>query len=195
MNVLAQLLSSRTRAEIFRLLFGVQAAPAHLRALARQSGLNVASVRQEIGKLVRLGVVVRRLDGNRTYYAAQEQHPLFIDIRGLVLKTCGLAEVLQMALKTEDLQCAFVFGSLASGAANAASDIDLLVIGDLGLRPLTAALSGVGEKLGRVINPHILTPAEFQKRLRARDHFLTTVLAAPKIFVIGSEHDLAALGR
>lgn len=194
MNTLAQLLSSRTRAEIFRLLFGMQSAPLHLRALERGSGVTVASVRQELGKLERLGMVARRRDGNRTYYTAQTGHPLYSDIRGLVLKTSGLVELLQKALSTDGIACAFVFGSLASGTATPDSDVDLFVVGSLGLRRVTALLSGLGHRLGREINPHIFSVAEFARRRDAREHFVGNVLAAPKLFVIGSDHDLATLG-
>ena len=194
MNTLTQLLSSRTRAEIFRLLFGLPSEPLHLRALERESGLTVAAVRQELGKLERLGLVVQRRDGNRTYYTAQTGHPLYSDIRSLVLKTSGLVELLHKALSANGVASAFVFGSLANGTATPESDVDLFVIGSLGLRRVTALLSGLGHRLGREINPHIFSVAEFARRRDTREHFVGAVLAAPKLFVIGSDHDLATLG-
>lgn len=194
MNMLAELLSSQGRAEIFRLLFGPRNGELHGRELERQSGLADATVRQELKKLSRLGVVQARQDGNRTYYHANVAHPLYPDIRNLVLKTSGLTEVLGEALGEADIEVAFVFGSIASGTATASSDIDLMVIGPITLRQLGKRLSGVATKLGREINPHVLPRAEFTRRQQARDHFLSTVLAAPKLFVIGGEHELTGLG-
>jgi predicted nucleotidyltransferase len=194
MNTLAQLICSRVRAEIFRMLFGPGAGELHLREIQRQSGFALGTVRQDIEKLVKLGVVIRRKDGNRVYYTANENHPLYDEIRRIVLKTVGMADILAASLRTDEIRCAFVFGSMASGTAEAKSDIDLMVIGEIGLRKVSTLLSGVGNKLGRVVNPHVMSPAEFGKRVREQDHFLTSVLASPRIFIIGTEHDLEAMG-
>lgn len=194
MNVLAELLSSRVKAEVFRLLFGLQHRELHVREMERQSGLADATVRQELKRLVRLGLVTARRDGNRVYYRAQPQHPLHREIHHLVLKTTGLVEVLRTALAHADICAAFVFGSVARAEEKADSDLDLMVIGPIGLRGLTKLLAGASERVGREINPHIMTVAEFKKRREARDHFLTTVLAAPRLWVRGDDHELETMG-
>jgi DNA-binding transcriptional ArsR family regulator len=194
-NTLAELLSSRVKAEIFRLLFGTIRGELHVREIERQSGLADATVRQELKRLARLGLVEARRDGNRTYYHANALHPLYPDIRNLVLKTSGLVDLLKGALAHPGIRVALVFGSLASGNDNARSDVDLMVIGTISLRQLGKQLSGVAAKVGREINPHVLTSEEFVRRKNARDHFLTTVLKAPRLFVIGSEHELETMGR
>lgn len=74
------------------------------------------------------------------------------------------------------IECAFLFGSMAKNKEKASSDIDLIVVGDLGMRILTKLLSGLQEKLGREINPHIFTKDEFKKRIKSKDHFITSVL-------------------
>lgn len=195
MSTLADILSSRVKAEVFRLLFGLGSAPLHLREIERQSGLAVGTVRQELGRLASLGLVEKTADGNRRLYTANRQHPLYPDIRNLVLKTTGLADVLRAALANEPaIRLAFVFGSIASGGAQAHSDIDLMVIGTIGLRALTRRLSGLAAKLGRELNPHIFSVEELLRRKKARDHFLSTVLAAPRIFIIGNDHELETVG-
>jgi len=195
MNTLAEFLSSRSRAEILRLLFGPDSRELHVRELERQSGLADATIRQELKKLTRLGVIVARQDGNRTYYRANVESPLYPDIRNLVRKTSGLTDVLREALGEAEIQIAFVFGSVASGAEKATSDVDLMVIGAISLRQLSKRLSGVATKLGREINPHALTPAEFARRIKEREHFITSVLETPRLFVIGSEDELRRLGQ
>jgi len=195
MGTLADLLSSRVKAETLRLLFGPGAVELHVREIARRAGLAEATVRQELKRLQRLGIVSSRKDGNRTLYRAATGHPVYEDLRGLVLKTSGLADVLKEALSALRVVVAFVFGSVAEGAAQADSDIDLMVVGDLTLRQVAKALSGVSSRLGREVNPHVLAPAEFARRRKARDHFLSTVLKAGKIFVIGDADDLEAVGR
>ncbi len=193
-KMLSGLLSSRVRAEIFRLLFGLSDPELHLREIERQSGLALGTVRQDLAKLSRLGLVKSRRDGNRLLYRANRENPLYEEIRGLVLKTDGLTAVLEKALGTKGIRTAFVFGSVARGDEQAHSDVDLMVIGDVGLRELSRRLAGVSERLGREVNPHALRPAEFKKRREAGDHFLASVMASPKIFVAGSEDDLAGLG-
>jgi predicted nucleotidyltransferase len=195
MNTLAELLSSRVKAEMFRLLFGVTPQELHVREIERQSGLADATVRQELKRLSGLGVVAARQDGNRTYYHANTQHPLYPDIRNLVLKTDGLVEILRAALDAPEIRLAFVFGSIAAGTATAASDVDLMVIGTISLRRLSKLLSGVDTRVGREINPHVFTEEEFRQRKKARDHFLSRVLATPKLFVRGNEDELTRLGQ
>lgn len=119
---------------------------------------------------------------------------MYPEIRLLVLKTAGLADVLSAALQTESVQCAFVFGSVASGTEDADSDVDLMVIGDIGLRKVSALLSMVGSRLGREINPHVMNSAEFRRRIKQKDHFVTSLMATPRIFVKGSENVLERLG-
>lgn len=193
MNTLAELLSSRVKAEVFRLLFGGVATELHVREMERQSGLADATVRQELKRLTRLGVVEPRRDGNRTYYHANRAHPLYPDIRNMVLKTSGLVDVLREALAHSGIRLAFVFGSMARGNGKAGSDVDLMVIGTISLRQLGTLLSGVATKLSREINPIVLTLEEFVRRRKAREHFITTVLGEPRLFVIGTEEDLKGM--
>jgi predicted nucleotidyltransferase len=195
MNTLADLLSSRVKAEVFRLLFGTVDQELHVREIERRSGLADATVRQELKRLTRLGVIELRRDGNRTYYHASTSHPLYSDIRNMVLKTSGLVDVLREALDYSGIRLAFVFGSLARSDGKANSDLDLMVIGTITLRQLGKLLSGVATKLGREINPHVLTPEEFAKRRTTREHFITTVLNEPRLFVTGNEDELKAMGR
>jgi len=194
-NRLSELLSSRARAEIFRLLFGGTGEELHVREIERRSGLNDSTLRQELRKLIRLDLVQSRKDSNRVYYRAKTENPLYAEIHNLVLKTSGLADVLKYALEDKRIRVAFVFGSIASGEEKAGSDVDLMVIGQLGLRDLSQLLSGIEEKIGREVNPHVLREEEFRKRIRAKEHFVSNVMETPKIFIIGSQRELEAMGR
>ena len=73
--------------------------------------------------------------------------------------------------------------------------VDLMVVGTIGLRQLSRQLSGLEAKLGREVNPHILTPEEFARRANEGDHFITTVLKGPRLFVVGGEDELRRLGQ
>ena len=127
-------------------------------------------------------------------FTAKTGNPLYPEIRNLVLKTSGLADVLRSAVKDKRIRVAFVFGSIARGEEKAGSDVDLMVIGELGLRNLSGLLSGIEERIGREINPHLLHEDEFRKRLRAKEHFVTSVMKSPKIFILGTQDELEAMG-
>src|SRR4030042_3207551 len=141
MNQWAELLSSRARAEIFRLLLSGTGEELHIREIERRSGLNDSTIRQELSKLVRLDLVQSRRDSNRVYYRAKTENPLYPEIRNLVLKTSGLADALKSTLVDKRIHVAFVFGSIARGEEKAGSDVDLMVIGQLGLQDLSRTFS------------------------------------------------------
>jgi predicted nucleotidyltransferase len=194
MSILSEILSSKVRAEVFRLLFGLNDDALHVREIERRSGFAIGTIQTEMKKLFKLDLVLKQRDGNRLYYRANQLHPIFSEIRSLVIKTIGLSDVLKDALTGETtIRVAFVFGSLAKGSEKAESDIDLMVIGDLGLRSLTRLLQGLPEKLGREINPYILTPEEFSTRKAEKEHFITKVLNDDKLFIMGDEDDLKAM--
>jgi predicted nucleotidyltransferase len=177
------------------LLFGLGSSELHLRELVRQSGLSLGTIQQEIQRMIRVGLVTARKDGNRICYRANSEHPVYPDLRSLVLKTDGLVGVLQPALDGRDVNLAFIFGSVALGEAQPGSDVDLMVLGSIGLRRLSTLLSGLAERIGREINPHVMTPVEFLERKSRRDHFITAVLESPRLFVKGTEHEFKAMGR
>ncbi len=180
---------------MFRLLFGLSDQPLHMRELARRSGFAIGTIQTELKKLAALDLVERRPDGNRVYYRANKAHPIYIDIQRLVLKTAGLVDTLEQAITGEDtIQVAFVFGSAVTGNMVADSDVDLMVIGDIGLRKLVSLLSGVADRIGREVNPMVMSEQELKKRLSAAEHFIVGVWDAPKQFIIGDADDLAAMG-
>jgi predicted nucleotidyltransferase len=193
MSALDVILVSKTRADIFRLLFGLSSKPRYLREIERLSGVTVRILQQELKSLAAAGLVVCRKDGNRTYYEPNKSHPLYGDLRNIVLKTAGLSDVLREALQSDGIQWAFVFGSMARDEAGAESDIDLMVIGSLGLRKLSGLLSGVSEKIGREINPHVFLIEEFRKKVQEEDHFVSSVLDSPLLFVAGDENEFRAM--
>lgn len=189
---LLEIIFPRVRAEVLRLLFADESRELHLRELTRQSGLTLGTLQTEVEKLCAADLLLSRRDGNRRYFKANATHPLFVDLRQLVLKTAGLREVLAEALRDlAGVELAFVFGSLAAGAGKAASDVDLLVIGDVGLRALAPRLRGAAERLGREINPVTMTAAEFV-RGRTNNPFLGDVLAKEKLLIVGTADELRA---
>jgi len=182
------------RAELVRLLFADSSRELHLRELSRLSQLALGTLQSEVRKLAAAELIVGRRDGNRLYYRANTAHPIFPELQGLALKTTGLREQLVAALHgLEGVRLAMVFGSQAAGNARADSDVDLLVVGTVGLRALAPRLRPVSAALGREINPHVLAPETLAAKARSGDAFVTRVLAGPKLWIIGGTDELGTL--
>ena len=193
MNLLAEILSSRVRADILRLLFTDKRQELHVRAIERQSCVTLNAVRQELKKLHNLDLVQSRRDSNRLYYKANINHPLHLILSELVSKTVGVTAILKQSLSIPTIQFAFIFGSMATNSEGAGSDIDLMIIGDIGLRELSTILSGQEQQTGREINPHIYSKKEFHKRLSTNDHLVSKIMAGEKVFIVGTENELNRL--
>jgi predicted nucleotidyltransferase len=160
--------------------------------LARRMEVPSSSLQRELQDLTGAGILKGHRQGRMAYYQANADSPLFADLRGLMLKTAGLVDVLADALKplAAKLRIAFVYGSIASNKEQSDSDIDLMVVGSVAPAELALPLRHAREILGREINPTVYTPAEFNKKRAAKDHFLTRVLDKSKLFVIGSKNEL-----
>jgi predicted nucleotidyltransferase len=180
------------RKRVLALLLGRPHARWHLRDVGRQTGLALGTVRRELAGLVQAEIITAARDGNRTYYQANRASPLFPELAGLMQKTAGLADCLREALSplAGKIKVAFLHGSQASGAAAAASDVDVLVVGKATFGEVVSALSPHQERLGREINPTVYPKEEFRRKVAAGHHFLLTVLEEPKVFLVGDEDDL-----
>ena len=160
--------------------------------LARRMGVPSSSLQRELKDLTAAGILKTHRQGRMAYYQANTESPVFPDLRGLLVKTAGLVDVLADALKplARKLRLVFVYGSVASGQDRSDSDIDLMVIGTVPPAELALPLRRAREVLGREINPTVYTSAEFDRKRAAKDHFLTRVLAEPRLAVLGNGDEL-----
>jgi predicted nucleotidyltransferase len=193
---LGQLLFGDTRRAILALLYGHSQEQFYLRDLVRRTETALGAAQRELKQLTEAGLVLRVKRGNQVYYQANLANPIFSELKGILTKTAGIGDVVRQALQpvTDKVRTAFIYGSVAKGAETASSDIDLMVIGDVGFGEVVSCLSTAEAKLGREINPTVYPPLEYAMKLKAKNHFLTSVLREKKIFVIGDEHELRRLG-
>lgn len=164
----------------------------HGREIARRVGLPAGTITRELTRLVDVGLLLRIKRGNQQIYSANVQCPIFNELASILRKTSGLGDVLRDALTpvSDHIQVAFVFGSVAQGQETTGSDIDVMIIGDLGFAAAVERLYEAQSELGRDVNPKVYTAAEF-RHLASTDAFLQNVLSKPKIFLIGEERALA----
>lgn len=191
---LADALFSRTQQRVLGLLFAQPERSFYATELIGLAGGGSGAVQRELARLTQSGLVTVRSVGNQRHYQANAESPIYAELCGIVQKTVGLAGPLREALAPlgGKIRAAFIYGSVAKRQDAAGSDIDLMLVGDdLTYGDCFAALDAVTARLGRTVNPTILSPAELATRIQQDNAFFTRVLAQPKLWLIGGEHDLA----
>jgi predicted nucleotidyltransferase len=150
-------------------------------------------VQRALKRIEHAGLVTKARRGNMVYYQAEMMHPAFEDLKRAFIKTVALGDALREALAplSDKVKLAFIFGSLAQGKENARSDIDLFLVGGVSLREATKLLGSFVAELGREFNPVVYPLEEFKKKAKERHHFIADVMRGPKIWLIGSEDELA----
>jgi predicted nucleotidyltransferase len=195
LNGLADALFPKVRQRVLAVLFGNPGRSFYANEVIALAHSGSGAVQRELSGLSAAGLLnVSRL-GNQKHYQANAQAPVFAELRGLVLKTSGLADLLRAALLplASQIQTAFVFGSVAKQQDTAQSDIDVMVVSaSLGYADLFGALDGATQTLRRTVNPTLLTPTELVKRRAQDSAFVTRVLEQPKIWLVGDEKALNA---
>ena len=147
------------------------------------------AVQRELENLVHAGLVCRSKKGNQVFYQANARSPIFVEIKSLMVKTAGLADVLRESLNPfrERITVAFVYGSLARGTDTANSDVDVMIIGELDFSDAVEALASSQESIGREVNPSVYPVSEFAAKLKSGNPFLSSLQREPRIFLIGDD--------
>ena len=191
----ADALFSKVQQRVLAVLFGNHSRSFYANELIALAGSGSGAVQRELTQLAAAGLVTVTRIGNQKHYQANAAAPVFEELRGLVLKTSGLVDVLRSALAplAGQVQLALVFGSVAKATDTVASDIDILIVSDtLAYGELFAALEPATTRLQRTVNPTLYSRSEIDRRLRAGNPFLKRVLAQPKLWLIGEIDGLAA---
>lgn len=168
----------------------------HLREIARALDKPAGTLLRELKALADAGVLLRLPVGNQVRFQANPACPIYEELRGIVKKTVGVADVLREALAplAAKVDIAFVYGSLASGEERAGSDVDVMIIGSARFSEVVTALEPAQAALRREVNPSVYSALEWKTKLAAREPFLRNVLAERKIFILGGEDELGKLG-
>lgn len=190
---LSDALFSKVQARVLGLLFGNPDRSFYANELFRLAGSGTGAGVRELSRLTASGLITVNKIGNQKHYQANREAPIFEELRGIVLKTFGMADVLRQGLlpMADKISVAFIYGSIAKGSDTAKSDIDIMVIGDnINYPEVYTALMPAEALLGRKVSPAIYNKADVHRKLKAENAFLTRIMVQPKIFLIGSEHDL-----
>ena len=192
---LSDALFTATQQRVLACLFGQPGRSYSVRELIAATGAGSGAVQREVARLAGSGLLSMEQVGNQKRYRANPDCPIHDELAAIVRKTFGLADPLREALAplADGINAAFVYGSVAKGHDTSGSDIDLMLVSDaLRYGDVMAALHPLMERLGRPVNPTLYTRGDLRERIDAGNSFVTRVLAQPRIWLIGGEHDLAA---
>jgi uncharacterized protein len=196
MSALAALVSP-TRQAILTATFLRPGKSWYLSELAAHIGTRPSSLQRDVNSLVLAGILEKRADGRRAYVKANEESPIFTDIRGLVEKTSGIVPLLSEVVNglKKKVHWSFIYGSVARGEESAGSDVDLMLIGNVSMLELVTSFRRIEKAVARPINPTIFTENDFARNFASENHFLLTVLRGEKIMLKGSQDELEAFAR
>jgi uncharacterized protein len=190
-------LFGKARRSILSLLYGHPDDRYYLRQIVRMTGIGLGPAQRELKTLTETGIILRLKEGPLVYYRANQDSPVFAELRNIVRKTFGLTDIIRESLSplSKAIKIAFIFGSVARGSEGKASDIDLMVIGETSFSDVSSAISSAEKAIQREINPVVYPVAEFRQKIKSGHHFLKSVLAGEKIFLIGTEDELKRLAE
>jgi predicted nucleotidyltransferase len=191
---IADALFGKTQQAVLSLLFGQPERSFYLRELVAAAGGGASQVQRELAALTAAGLVTREPRGNQVWFAANPASPVFGELKSLVAKTAGIADVVRDALQpfSRQIAAAFIYGSVARGEHDASSDVDVLVVGSVAPSKLAPVQLALRERLGRPVRAVVYSAAELRQHVLAGEHFLANVMQQPKIWLFGSPDELQA---
>lgn len=190
-------LFTKTQQRVLGLLYGKPGQSFYTNEIVRRAGMGRGTVRRELERLVSAGLLETSREGNQLHYKANKACPIYDDLRGIVLKTIGVADVIRAALEPyyDQILLAFIYGSVAKGGDTAKSDIDVLLVGDdLVYSEMLGQLASAEETLGRSINPTIYDESQIRKKLKEKNAFLVRVMEQPKLWIKGDDDGIKGIG-
>ena len=190
-------LFTKTQQKVLGLLFGRPDKRFYTNEIMRWASMGRGTVSRELDRLVSAGLLTVSREGNQNYYQANINSPLPNELVGIVRKTFGVADEIRAKLKSldENIELAFIYGSIAKGEETKASDIDLMLVGkELSYAEVMEVLMPLEESLQRTINPTIYEKKDFVAKLNDGSSFITRVMAQPKIIIKGNENAIREIG-
>ncbi|HEY4949286.1 MAG TPA: nucleotidyltransferase domain-containing protein [Candidatus Acidoferrales bacterium] len=179
-------LRSKARQRLLAYYFTNPTARVHLRDLAERLSIDPSNLSRELRHLEREGLFQSEVSGRQKYFQLNREYPLFGEVRSIVSKTIGAAPLIAQSLKKiEGIEEAYLYGSFARNQQDAASDIDVLVIGTPPGEAVAEAVRKLERQLGREISYTVLTRKEFGTRRTRNDAFLENVWHNKRVSLIG----------
>lgn len=189
-------LRSKARRQLLVYYFTNPETRLHLRELATLLAIDPSNLSKELRRLEDDGLFLSHVSGRQKYFELNRDYPLFDEVRGIVMKTAGAAPSIARALaKISGIEESWLYGSFAQGLQDAASDIDVLIIGAPSSVELAEAMRRLEKRLGREINYTVLTSKDFKSRRNRKDPFLENVWKNERVALTGAHAKIQAASR
>ena len=185
-----KIIASKTRASVLGVFFGNPGREYYLRQLEEMTGYSAGNIRREMVRLESDGLFSSRTIGRIKLFKLNKRYPFYNEIKNIIRKSIGIEGSLKAVLKKlENVDFAFLYGSFAEGSEGALSDIDIIVIGSARPKDIKALFFEYQSRIQREINSIIYTKEEFLNKLIEKNHFVSSVAGAKKIFIKGGENE------
>jgi len=192
-SVTQRIFGSRIRAKLLGWFFTHEEERFFVRQIAAILGEDPTNLSREMAKLEDLGILKSKREGNLKQFSVNRQCSFFREMKGLVLKTVGVAGRLKEALEgVRGIELAFIYGSYARGKETGTSDVDLMIVGGVDMDRLDRILRDLEKDLGREINYVLYSRTEFKAKRKKKEGFVMGVLSNEKTVLIGKDIESSA---
>ena len=127
---MADALFPKVRQRVLAVLFGNAGRSFYANEVIALAQSGTGAVQRELASLSEAGLLTVRKQGNQKHYQANPHAPVFTELRTLVLKTMGSADVLgeSLAPLAPQIDATFIYGSVVSQQDTAHSDVDVMIV-------------------------------------------------------------------
>ena len=186
-------LRSKSRQRLLVFYFTNPTARLHLRDLAKRLRIDPSNLSKELERMERDGLFRSEISGRQKYFQLDRTYPLFREVRSIVAKTIGAIPLMADSLRRiEGIEEAWLYGSFARNQQDAASDIDVLVIGAPSGELIADGVRKLERELGREINYTVMTRKEFNSRRARKDVFLENVWHNKRVSLVAAHEKTEA---
>jgi predicted nucleotidyltransferase len=157
--------------------------------LVRLGGAGRGGTQLQVEKLLKAGVLVEDARaGNQRRIRANTDHFLYVELRSIAIKSFGLVAPIREAVRKRAprVREAFVFGSIAKGTDSHASDVDLMLIGQMSAKQRYDLSLELLDRLGREVHINVYGEVEWKNLLHS-DPVLAQIARGPKLKVLPSD--------
>lgn len=195
---LGDALFTTTQKKVLGLLYVQPDKSFYTKEIIRLTGMGVATIKRELDRMLAAGILSLTKIGNQHHYQANPECPIYFELLGIVKKTFGVTDVIKAALLPvmDQIDFAFVYGSMAKGEETSNSDVDVMIISSsLAFADVMALLPEAEKAISRPVNPGIYTLEQFNKKIKNKNAFVCRVMDQHKLWLKGSDDDIRAAGK
>lgn len=189
--MLSDLITSKSRVKLLNVFLATPYEMYHVRECVRKTGDEINAVRRELQFLEKHGILEKEQRANRVYYSLSKTYPFYFDLLAIAAKTIGLgSEVLKNRAKLGKIKYAMFTGKFVRHINDKPDEVDFMVVGTVVLPELAILVRNEELRIGREINYTAMTEEEFKFRKTRNDPFISGILAASRVMLIGDEEAL-----